>query len=65
MVDFEIEYLAEGGIFNALKRTTDTVESAIVLVIDSEPKTIGKIILRPIVLNEKRKFELIDSYRIY
>jgi hypothetical protein len=64
-MEYDVEYLAEGGVYNAMKMDADKIEDLIDNIILKENRVIGRIFLRPTVLNEKRNFQLLHSDRIY
>lgn len=64
-MEYDIEYLAEGGIYNALIKSANTEEEVISSVIENEKRVIGKLLILPVTKNEKRNFKLLHTYRFY
>jgi hypothetical protein len=64
-MDYEVEYIVNGGAYNAIKMTADNDDELIDNIMLKENNTIGRIFFRPLVLNERREFQLINSIRIY
>ncbi len=64
-IKFNVEYIIKGGKYIGTSMTASTLSEIIEKVfIDSKKEDVGRMVIKPVVLNEVCKFQLLGSDRI-